>query len=570
METFPLLACSILQRHAPVNRGRCGAQTALDKRRNFVYSHCVLRATAAHGSWGLMTLSLLDDAVVAAYVGCVVVIGFAGSSRRASAGEYFLASRRASWPTIGLAQFGSNISPGALIGITGSAYALGISVYNYDWMASLILAVFALTFLPLLLGQRIYTMPEYFERRYDRRARIWLASLSVLLYVLLDAAGALYCAALVAQILLPHVRFETVVAALAVLSSLYALTGGLRPVMRTQALQALIMILSAVLLAAFAFARVGGWHSVLRANPPSSLHLIMPASDPYMPWTGLAFGAPLLALYYWCTNQVMVQRVLAARSVADGQRGTLLAGFLKLLTLLLIVAPGLAGRALYPHLQRADDIYLRLAFGLLPPGVLGLFVAAFLGALMAALSATYNSAGTMISIDFIRRARPQMDERRTVRWGRIGTALCMLASALWVPQIARFPSLWQYFQAVLAYFTPPVAAVFLAGMLWPRASGRGAFASLLAGSALGALLYLLAILGISHLQFLVAAGWVFALSLAVLTAVSLTGERELAGSVPGPTGVTALFGYFTATPLSVRLTALGLILVTSAIVIKCW
>lgn len=519
---------------------------------------------------GVMALSLPDDAVVAAYLGCVLVLGLAGSRPQASPRDYFLASRRAGWPTIGLALFGSNISPGSLIGITGSAYALGISVYNYDWMASLIIAVFALTFLPLLLAKRLYTMPEYFESRYDRRARVWLASLSVLLYVLLDAAGALYCAALLLSALLPRLPLTATAAALAVLSVLYALTGGLRAAMRTQALQALIMISSAVVLAVFAFDRAGGWQAVLHANPASHLHLIMPASDPYMPWTGLAFGAPLLAFYYWCTNQVMVQRVLAARSIADGQRGVLLAGFLKLLAMFLIVAPGLAGRALYPHLHRSDDIYLRLALGLLPPGLLGLFLAAFLGALMAALSAAYNSAATVISIDFIRRARPDLDEQLTVRWGRVATALCMLASAAWVPQIARFPSLWQYFQAVLAYFTPPIAAVFLAGMLWRRASAAGAFAALIAGSALGALLYLLAVLGVAHLQFLVAAAWVFALSLAVLIAVSVSGRRPPATSAPGPGGVAALLECFAATSRSVRLTALALALATSAIVIKYW
>src|SRR6185312_15111950 len=364
METFPFLVSSMSRYGGRVNRGHCGTPATLDKRGDFVYSH-ISRAPPWRARAGAMVLSPLDESVVAAYVGCLIVLGLAGSRTRASAREYFLASRNAAWPTIGLALFGSNISPGSLIGITGSAYALGISVYNYDWMASLILAVFALTFLPQLLGQRIYTMPEYFESRYDRRARIWLASLSILLYVLLDAAGTLYCAALVVHALVPRVRFETAVSVLAVLSALYALTGGLRSVMRTQALQALIMIFSAVLLAVFAFSRAGGWHAVLRANPPSFLHLIMPAADPYMPWTGLVFGAPLLAFYYWCTNQVMMQRVLAARSVADGQRGILLAGFLKLLTLLLIVAPGLAGRVLYPHLQRGDDFYLRLALGLL-------------------------------------------------------------------------------------------------------------------------------------------------------------------------------------------------------------
>lgn len=517
-----------------------------------------------------MALSLLDEAIVGVYLGCVVIVGLAGSRLRAHTGEYFLASRRARWPMIGLALFGTNISPGALIGITGSAYALGISVYNYDWMASMILAVFALTFLPLLLRLRVYTMPQYFESRYDHRARLWLASLSILLYVLLDAAGSLYCAALALHVLMPRLPFGTAVSALAVLSAISALAGGLRSVMRTQALQALIMIASAVLLAAFAYARAGSWRAVIQANPPSHLHLILPASDAYMPWTGLAFGAPLLAFYYWCTNQVMVQRVLAARSIADGQLGTLLAGLLKLLTLFLIIAPGLAGRVLYPHLARGDDIYLQLALGLLPTGVLGLFLAAFLGAVMAALSATYNSAATVIAIDFVRRARPGMDERRTVRWGRIATALCMLISAAWVPQIARFPSLWQYFQAVLAYFTPPVATVFLGGMLWPRASARGAFAALVAGSALGALLYALAIADMAHVQFLVAAAWVFVLSLAVLIVVSLAGEPPAERGVRNASGVAALLECFAATPRFVRFFALVLVITTSAIVLKYW
>lgn len=507
-------------------------------------------------------MRLPDEAVVAAYLACVLVIGFAGTRQRASSSEYFLASRRASWPMIGLALFGSNVSPGALIGITGSAYALGMSVYNYDWMATLILVVFALWLLPLLLAQRIYTMPEYFERRYDRRARVWLASLSILLYVLLDAAGALYCAALVLHVLDPRLSFlHAALPLLAVLSALYALTGGLRSVMRTQALQALVILASTALLALYALNRVGGWHVVLAANPPSHLHLVLPASDPYMPWTGLLFGMPVLALYYWCTNQVMVQRTLAARSVADGQRGALLAGALKLTTLALIVAPGLAGRVLFPHLARDDDIYIRLAIGLLPPGIFGLFLAAFIGALMASLSATYNSAATVISIDFIRRARPDMDERRTVHWARIATALAMLVSAAWVPQIARFPSLWQYFQAVLAYFTPPIAAVFLAGVFWPRANARGAFAALCVGTGLGVLAYALVIAGLSHVQFLNVAGIDFLVSLLVLALFSLSSAPRL----PAPARPAR-----TRTPPSVRWAGLALIALTTAIVVTFW
>ena len=505
-------------------------------------------------------MKFTDGAVVVAYLVCVLAIGLIGSRRNASSGEFFLASRRASWPMIGLAVIGSNFSPSALIGITGSAYALGISVYNYDWVATITLVVFALWLLPLLLAHRIYTVPEYFERRFDRRARLWLAGLSILLYVLLDAAGSLYCVALVVHVLLPRVPFLAIVPPLAVFASLYALTGGLRAVMRTQALQGVVMLGSAGLLAAYAIGAAGGWHAMLAANPPQNLHLVLPASDPYMPWTGLAFGAPVLALYYWCTNQVVVQRTLAARSIADGQRGALLTGALKLTSLVLIVAPGLAGRALFSHLHRDDDVYIRLALTLLPPGLFGVFLAAFLGALMASLSATYNSAATVLSIDFIRSARPYLDERRTVRWARIATALAMLVSAAWVPQIARFPSLWQYLQAVLAYFTPPVAAVFFAGVLWRRANARGAITGLVTGTALGALLYGLAMLGITHIQFLNVAGLGFAVSLLAL----------VLGSLTQPPVPLAAASARTATPRSVQFAGAALIVVTAAVVAAFW
>ncbi len=270
----------------------------------------------------------------------------------------------------------------------------------------------------------------------------------------------------------------------------------------------------------------------LSARPSQRLHRIVPESDPYMPRAGRAFGTPVLAPYDGCTNPLVVQRTLAARSVADGQRGALLAAALKLTTLGLIAAAGLPGRVLYRHLRRDDDIYIdiRLALGLLPSGVPGAFRATFLGALMAARSATYNSAVTVLSIDFIPRARPQMDERHTTR--------AMRVSAAWVPQIARFPSLRQYFQAVLACLTPPVAAVFLAGVLWRGANARGAF---------GAALYVLALLGISRLQFLGVTGMDLAVSLAALALASLT-----------------------RTPRSVQLGGLAILALTAAIVTPFW
>lgn len=472
-------------------------------------------------------LAQLDIGITAIYLAALILLGFVLSQRgQTSTSDYFLASRKTSWPAIGLALVGTNISPGVLIGITGSAYAFGISVYNYDWMATVILVIFAVYFLPAVLASRVYTMPEFLERRYDWRVRAWFSALTLLLYILLDAAGTLYCGTLVLRFLLPGVSFQNAVAILAVLSVLYSVTGGLRAVLYTQAIQAVMVLASAFLLAVFAFDKAGGWQAVLHDVPSEALSLIRPASDPLMPWTGLAFGAPVIAFYFWCTNQVIVQRMLAARSIEDGQKGALFAGFLKLSTLALIVLPGVAGRLLYPHIGQADEIYLRLAFGVLPAGALGLLVAAFLGALMAQLSASYNSAATLVTMDFVKRLRPEANEKTVVVWGQISTILCMILSALWAPQIIRFPSLWQYFQAVLAYATPPVAALFLGGMLWPRATAKGGIWAMACGSGVGLALFALSAAGLSKLQFLNAAAIVFVATLAILISVSLVTKQK--------------------------------------------
>jgi len=471
-------------------------------------------------------LSGIDLGVIGLYLGALSLLGVALSHRKTNASDFFLASRKASWAAVGLSLFGTNVSPGVLIGLTGSAYAFGISVYNYDWMATVVLAVFALFFLPAVLASRVYTMPEFLERRYDGRVRLWFSALTLLLYVLLDAAGALYCGVLVLHLLLPGIDAQTAILILVGLALVYSVAGGLRAVLYTQAAQAITILLSALCLAGFAFAAAGGWHTVMSAAPPDFLKLIRPADDPLMPWTGLLFGAPILAFYFWCTNQVMVQRMLAARSIEDGQKGALFAGLLKLTTLFLIVLPGIAGLKLFPHLAHGDEVYLKLAFAVLPPGLLGLLLAAFLGALMAQLAASAHSAATLVSIDFFKRIRPEASEKTLVRWGRMATLICMVIAALWAPQITRFPSLWQYFQAVLAYATPPVVALFLGGLLWQRANATGAVWAVAAGSATGLCLFALSAAQVSHLQFLNAAALVFAVSAAALVAGSLIGPEE--------------------------------------------
>ncbi|MBO9706616.1 MAG: sodium/solute symporter [Caulobacter sp.] len=509
------------------------------------------------------SLSALDAGLIAIYVTAIIGLGLVLSRRRASAQEFFLASHAAPWPVIGLSLVASNISPTALIGITGSAYAIGISVYNYEWMAAVILALFALVYLPVVLKAGVYTMPEFLERRYDGRARLWFAGLTLLLNMLLDAAGALYGGGLLLRLLAPQLSLFEAVALLAVLAGVYAASGGLRAVMYTEAVQAVIVLLAALTLAWFAIGAAGGWEAVLSRVDPAKLSLIRPAHDPYMPWTGLVFGAPILGFYFWCTNQFMVQRMLAAKSLRDGQKGALFAGLLKLTTLFVIVLPGSAAILLYPRLDHGDEAYPRLLFDLIPSGLLGVILAAFVGALMAQLSATYNSAATLIAMDFIRRARPEMDGGALVRWGRLATLGCMAASILWAPQIARFPSLWEYLQGVLAYVTPPVVALFGVGLLWPRANAQGAFAAIVCGGLTGAALFVGVVSGAWPVQFLHVAVIVFLVSVAALVAGSLaTAPRPAAEAVAIP----SLGGEPPAR--SVLLLAGALMAVTALIVVR--
>jgi len=249
----------------------------------------------------------------------------------------------------------------------------------------------------------------------------------------------------------------------------------------------------------------------------ASLSLIRPASDAALPWPGLLFGVPILGLYFWCTNQLMVQRVLSARNLDHGRWGCLFAGFLKLSVLFIMVLPGTCALLIYPHLKTGDLVFPRLVFGLLPPGLVGLAVAGFLSAVMSSSTSALNAAASIAALDLVPRLLPRRLLTGEVQTGRIVTVVVLCIAVLWAPEIARFPSLWQYLQSVLAYTVPPVVAIYLAGIFWPRANATGAVAALGVGFGTG-----LVLMAAQNIQFLLAAPVIFVISLAVLIAVSLT------------------------------------------------
>lgn len=477
--------------------------------------------------------SVIDLAVAAAYVATLLVLGVCLGVRGKSAGDYFLASRHTGWRAIGLSLVASNVSPAALVGISGAAYASGISVYNYEWLAAVVLVAFAVWFLPTILRARVYTMPEFLERRYSPGLRLWFSGVSIVLMVLLDTAGALYAGMAILRAVAPGIGQWQALLLLAAIGGAYTIAGGLRAVIYTEAVQAVVVLGGALLLTLFAFERVGGMQVLLGSVDPERLALFRPADDTLMPWTGVLFGAPILGFYYWCTNQYMAQKMLSARSVADAQKGAILAGGLKLLTLFVIVMPGLAAGLMYEDLPTGEMAYARLLMDLLPAGVLGLVLAAFFGALLAQLSAAYNASGTLVALDFVRRFLPSSSDRQLVRYGRVGTFAALVASLLWAPQIARFPSLWQYFQTVMAYVTPPVVVLYGFGILWPKANRRGALAAVVGGSLLGLLFFAGNVGGLFDVHFLHVAAWLFAASALLMVAGSLVpAHAAAAASVP--------------------------------------
>ena len=466
--------------------------------------------------------SVLDLLVVVVCAGGIVGFGLAVSRRRAKAEEYFLASRASRWPAIGLALFASNISSTAIVGLAGAAYVMGISVYDYEWSAGVVLVFYCVFLLPFVLRSRAYTMPEFLERRYDGRVRLYFAALNVFLNVFVDSAAALYCGALVCRMLLPGPPLWAIIAVLAGAAGLYTLAGGLRAVIYTEAAQAVLLIVGAVTISVAALTRAGGWRGIAHAVDPAMLSLIRPAGDPGVPWPGLVLGIPVLGFYYWCTNQYMVQQTLSARSLDDGRGGALFAGLLKLSVLFLMILPGTFALVLFPHLQRPDLVYPTLMLRLLPVGFVGLVAAGFIAATMAAVASTLNSASTIITMDVVKRMAPGLPESQIVLIGRRSMVALLLVAVLWAPQLTQFGTLWQYLQAMLAYAVPPIVALVLTGTFWRGANAAGAAATLVFGTACGVALFVANVpLHLLHLHFLYVAPILLGLDTAILVVVSL-------------------------------------------------
>ncbi len=468
-----------------------------------------------------INLSSTDLIVMVVYLVGIVAFGLYKSAR-GGADEYFLGGRNMTWPIIGLSMMAMCVSSSSLVGWAGDAYSTGIAVFNYGIAGAIIpILFFVVFFLPFYLRNKIFTLPEFLEGRFDARSRYYLSSVTILGYTFADAAVTLYAGALMVQLVFPGASLETVIWGIAILAASYTLIGGLASVMWVDMIQSVVLILGSVVLTVIAFDKAGGWESVMTAAPAGHLHLIRPVNDPSVPWPTLFISLPLLGFYFWGLSQAMVQRTLSAKSIEHGRWGNLFAAALHFSVFFVMVLPGLAGRVLFPNLESPNKIYPTMVFELLPPGVTGVVVIGFVAAMVSTLSSILNSAQTLVTMDIVAKLRPGMSGASLVRTGNVAGLVIVVAAALWAPRIHQFDSVVKYFQQLLSYMAPPVVAVFLAGLFWRRATGTGAFAALISGLGLAVgLLVFRDATPLAAWNFLYVAPLLFVVCLLVLVAAS--------------------------------------------------
>ncbi len=461
-------------------------------------------------------ISTFDLWVVAGYFLLVIVIGVWTAMRTETDEDLFLGGRSLTWGFIGLSLFASNISSTTLIGLSGAAYGTGIAVSNYEWLAGLPLILAAAVFVPIYLRARITTIPEYLELRFDRRSRLLFSGTTIFISIVVDTAGGLYAGAVVLKTFMPDLVLWHATLALAVFAGVYTAFGGLKAVVYTDALQAVILITGGMLLAYIMFERLDfSWSTVTASIPADRLSVIRPLDDPGLPWLGTLVGVPLLGFWYWVTNQYVTQRVLAAKNVDHARWGVLFAGFLKLLPLFIMVLPGAMAISLLPPVENPDMVFSMMVTQLLPVGVVGLVMAGLISAIMSSVDSTLNSASTLIVKDFVQEATHESDAIRIARYGRVTTLLLMAFAAFWAPMIQYFGGLWGYLQQIFAIIVPPVATVFLLGVFVPRGTAGAAFSTLIIGFFVGLLLFLLGQVELWPLHFSINVGVAFLASAAV-------------------------------------------------------
>jgi SSS family solute:Na+ symporter len=466
------------------------------------------QATATAGARSGQGWQPLDSVILGVFfLGLVGIIVWVLRQKEETSSDYFLAGKGAGWVSIGSSIFASNIGSEHLVGLAGTGFISGLAMAHWEMHAWLIL-VLGWVFVPFYDRIKVFTMPEFLERRFSPGSRYILSMISLVSYVLTKVAVTVYSGGVVFSTVFGIDRvpesvpliggidmFWASAIGLVVITGLYTVLGGMKAVMYTSVLQSPILLIGSIVILVVGLGKVGGWGEVERICGPSC-NLIRPANDPEFPWTGVLFGSMIIGFWYWCTDQYIVQRVLSGRNQQESRRGAILAGYFKLLPVFIFMIPGMIAFALYKKSllnmplaagqPDSDKAFSALVAQILPPGLTGLVVCGLLAALMSSLASLFNSSAALFVGDFYKKFNRTASERHLVVVGRIATAVVVILGIVWIPVMKGMGNvLYQYLQAVQGLLAPAIASAFIMGVFWKRASAAGGLAGLVTGFGLG-------------------------------------------------------------------------------------
>jgi SSS family solute:Na+ symporter len=466
--------------------------------------------------------------------------------------DYFLAGRHIGWFVIGTSIFASNIGSEHIVGLAGTAAKTGLAMAHYELHAWCILLL-GWVFVPFYMRSKVFTMPEFLEKRYSPTARWFLSLISLISYVLTKVSVTVYAGAVVFQSLM-GIEFWTGAMIIVILTGIYTILGGLRAVVYTESIQAIVFIIGSVTVTIAGLIKIGGWSNLYSIAGSEHFDLFLPLNHPEFPWLGMILTPPIVGIWYWCTDQYIVQRCLAAKNETEARRGTIFAAYLKLLPVFIFMIPGIIAYALAKtgqlNLPQSDQAFPAMVKALLPAGLRGLVVGGLLAALMSSLAAVFNSCSTLFTIDIYKKIKPDASESSLVMVGKMATGVVVVCGILWIPLMSKISGqLYHYLQSVQAYIAPPIAAVFLMGLFWNRINSKGALTALIGGFTVG-MIRLVAELNKGHLSgfmysfaninFLYFAFILFVVCIAVMIVVSLLTRKPSFEQIKGLTYATTV------------------------------
>ncbi|HSV89333.1 MAG TPA: sodium:solute symporter [Bacteroidales bacterium] len=448
-------------------------------------------------------MTLVDWLVLGAYFAIMImIIWWVTRQKDETSTDYFLAGRNAGWIAIGASIFASNIGSEHLVGLAGAGAKSGMAMAHWEMHGWLIL-VLGWVFVPFYARSRVFTMPEFLERRYNTASRNFLSIISLVSYVLTKVAVTVYAGGIVFQEVFGITEWQGIdffwisAVGLVLVTGIYTVLGGMKAILYTSIIQVPVMLLGCLFILVFGLRELGGWNELMEiagatVTPygDSMTSLIRSHNDPEFPWTGVLLGSAIIGFWYWCTDQYIVQRVLSGQSQKQARRGTILGAYLKLTPVFLFLIPGMIAFALNQkgllELSNPDAAFSSLVTHILPVGLRGLVVGGLIAALMSSLASLFNSSAILFTKDFYEKLRPGCSEKHLVKVGRIATAVIVILGILWIPVMQGIGKvLYAYLQSVQSLLAPGIASVFLIGIFWKRATPKAGFAGLLAGFILG-------------------------------------------------------------------------------------